>query len=127
MRGKSLGWLLALAAAATPAGACAMSASQPGAERPCRVLNGEKLPADTGGPAGVCAAIEKAMAAKAPRVRYSAEVEVRSKAALVATVVPEGGAAVKRQLAVMDKNLNAGSIQRFAETLAAEVARAASS
>ena len=38
----------------------------------CRVTGAEKLPADSGGAAAICAAVERAVAAKAPDLRYSA-------------------------------------------------------
>ncbi len=42
-----------------------------GGPRPCQVLGGEKLPAATGGASGICDAIEKAIAAEAPKLTLS--------------------------------------------------------
>ncbi len=102
------------------ASAPAMSALQNGL---CRVVNGEKLPAESGGAAAICSAVEQAMAARAPKVRYTAEVRVLSKSALAALVVADGKALPKQEFAVSDRNLNPSSIKRFAEGLADEVAK----
>src|SRR5690242_11343814 len=103
-------------ASATFVAACApaMSAAQ---NRPCRVVNGEKLPPESGGASAVCSAIEHAMAARAPKVRYTAEVRVLSKSALAALIVANGKALPEQQFAVSDRNLNPLSIKRFAEGL----------
>ena len=55
-----------------------MSAPQP-TRGPCRVIGGEKLPAEAGGADAICAAVQRAVAARAPGVRYSAEVRVLSR------------------------------------------------
>jgi len=124
MRAKHLGWILGSVMAAAPTSAWPMSAAEQGS---CRLLQAEKLPRDAGGADAICAIFDKAIAAKAPKLRYTAEVQVLSKAALSAKVVADGRVLAERRLAVMDKNLNAGSIQRFAEALATEVARVANS
>jgi len=90
----------------------------------CHVVDGDKLPAAAGGVPGVCATIESAMGEHAPKLHYSVEVRVLSKSALVATVSAGGKQLARQQLAVMDRNLNAASIRRFADALAAEVAKA---
>ncbi|MEA3058271.1 MAG: hypothetical protein QOF34_1086, partial [Sphingomonadales bacterium] len=65
--------------------------SAPGqAQRPCRVSGADKLPAQAGGADAICAAIERAVAAGAPNVRYSADVRVLSKSSLAATLVVSG-------------------------------------
>ena len=112
----------AVLASASFVAACAPAMSAP-QDRPCRVLNGEKLPPESGGAAGLCSAIERAMAARAPKIRYTAEVRVLSKSALAALVVANGKPLPEQQFAVSDRNLNPGSIKRFAEGLADEVAK----
>ena len=64
-----------------PAAACAPAMSAPQDRRvgSCRIVNAEKLPAEAGGADAICSAIEQAIAARAPNVRYSAEVRVLSK------------------------------------------------
>jgi hypothetical protein len=115
--------ILALAAALVSTGACAMTSPPNGAQGQCRVIGGEKLPSGTGGAAGVCAAIEKAVATHAPNVRYSAEVRVLSKSALAAKLVADGRDLPEQNFAVSDRDLGAGSIERFARALAEVVAR----
>ena len=111
-------------ASAVSVAACApaMSAPQSG---PCRVLNGEKLPPESGGPAAICSAIEKAMSARAPKVKYSAQVRVVSKSALTVAIIANGKKLPDQNMSVMDRNLNSWAIDRFAESLADEVAKAA--
>lgn len=121
MRGKLATFILVLAAGVVPAGALAMSAPI----THCRVLGGEKLPAATGGAKAVCAAVEKAVAARAPNIRYSAEVKVQSPSRLAATLVVNGRALPEQKFGVMDRELGEGSIKRFANSIAAEVAKAA--
>jgi hypothetical protein len=116
--------LLALASVLMSTGACAMGGSHHGARGNCRVIGGEKLPASTGGAAGICAAIEKAVATHAPTVPYSAEVRVLSKSALAAKLVANGRNLPEQNLAVSDRDLSAGSIERFARSLAEIIARA---
>jgi hypothetical protein len=111
------------ASAALVAGcAPAMSAPQNG---PCRVVNGEKLPPESGGAAAICSAIEKAMSTHAPKVKYSAEVRVLSKSALTVAVVANGKKLPDQNMSVMDRDLNPWAIERFAESFAEEVAKAA--
>jgi hypothetical protein len=115
--------LAAIIACAACASACAPAMSAPQASGPCRVVGGEKLPNGAGATA-ICAAIERAMASRAPTVRYSAEVRVLSKAALSATIVANGRTLPEQQFAVSDRDLNPGAIERFAQALADEVVKA---
>jgi len=111
----------AVLASATCVAACAPAVSAP-QPHPCRVLNGEKLPPESGGAAAVCAAFEQAIAARAPKVRYSAEVRVLSKSSLAVNVELGGRKLEEQHFGVMDRNLNPGSIKRFAEGLAEMIA-----
>ena len=108
-------------AACVAACAPAMSASQ---GRPCRVLNGAKLPPEAGGAAALCSAIEQAIAARTPKVRYSAEVRVLSQSSLAVNVEVSGRRLAEQHYSVMDRNLNPSSIKRFAEAIADELAKA---
>ena len=123
MSDRILATILAIAASTLPSTASAMSE----APRPCQVLGGEKLPASTGGASGICDAIERAIAAEAPSVNYSAEVRILSHSAMKATVHVNGRQVADQQLSVMDRKLNASSIERFAKALAVEVAKASKS
>jgi hypothetical protein len=117
------GTLAVLAAAATATGACAMSAPEHG-NHGCAVIGAEKLPADVGGANALCAALENAIAAKAPGLRYSAELRVASPSALIANLVVNGRKLPEQRFGVMDRNLNPGSIERFAQSLATLAAEA---
>jgi hypothetical protein len=122
MWSKIHGTVLAFAAIAALGGP-AMSAPIPAGT--CRVLHGEKLPRDAGSADALCSAVQRAIAARAPHVRYSAEVRVMSKSVLSATLVANGRTLPEQQFAVSDRNLNPRSIERFAAALAEEVAKAA--
>jgi hypothetical protein len=113
----------AVLASATSVAACAPAMSAPQAP-PCRVVNGEKLPPESGGAEAICAAIEQAVSARAPAVRYSAEVRVISKSALSARIVADGRTLPEQHLSVSDRYLNPLSIKHFAEALAEEVVKA---
>ena len=91
----------------------------------CRVVTGEQFL--TGAVSGniVCSEIERAIAAVAPHARYSAEVKAMPRARLSARLVVNGRTLPEQNFAVMDRELDLGSIRRFAEALAAEVAKAA--
>ena len=113
---------LLASAAVVAASAPAMSAPQ---ARACRVVDAEKLPSQSGGAAAICSAIEQAVAARAPKAHYSAEVRVLSMSRLAVNVDVSGRKLAEQHYAVMDRNLNAGSIKRFAEAIADEIAKAA--
>ena len=120
MVGKLAAVILVLAGIA-PAGSFAMSAPR----HDCRVLDAGKLPAAAGGAHAICAAIEQAVAAQAPNVRFSAEVRVVTPSMLATKLVVNGRALPEQKFAVMDRKLGASSIQRFANSIASEVAKAA--
>jgi len=122
MRRALATFILLLAATGLPAGAGAMSAP---AQGHCRVLQAEKLPAAAGGARAICAAIERAVAAQAPGARFSVEVKVVTPSMLAATLVVNGRALPEQKFAVMDRTVGEASIRRFANALAAEVAKAA--
>jgi hypothetical protein len=124
-QGKLATLALALAAGIMPASAIAMSAPTQEHEHHCRVIGGEKLPAASGGAKAICAAIEQAVAARAPNVRFSAEVKVLRPSMLATTVVVNGRSLPEQKFAVMDRDLNGGSIRRFANSIATTVAKAA--
>jgi hypothetical protein len=116
--------LAAIVAIAASAAACgpAVSARQSG---PCRVVDGAKLPPEVGGSAAICSAIEQAIAARAPNVRYTAQVRVLSLSAMAVNVEVEGRKLAEQHYAVMDRNINPGFIKRAADAVAEEVAAAA--
>lgn len=98
--------------------------SPPNSQSPhCRVVDGGKLPAESGGAVALCAAIERAVSAKAPGVAFTAEVRVLSSSRLAATLTREGSRLPEQMFASMDRELSGSSFERFAETVADQVAK----
>lgn len=93
----------------------------------CRVIGGDKLPADTGGSDALCAAISRAAAAKTPELRFKVEVQVRGPSAMTAVLTTADGKTLPEQhFSISDRGLTKGSIDRFASALVDEIAQAAS-
>lgn len=111
--------------AATTAGARPVKAPATTPAGHCRLTGGEKLPVQSGGAAAVCAAIEKAVDAAAPKANYKIDVTVVRPWMLSATPVVNGRTLPAQKFAVNDAPLDAGAIGRFARSLAATVAKAA--
>lgn len=123
MRNKVAASILAFAASVAATEACAMSAPEQAGSR-CRVIGAEKLPAAAGGADAICAAVERAVAAKAPKIRYSAEIRVVSRSGLRAKLIANGRELPEQHFAVMDRNLTDRSIERFASSIATALAEA---
>lgn len=119
MRGK-IGGLAFVVGAALASYAGAVNSASPR----CQVHDAGKLPVDTG-PEAICAEIERAVAAASPHAIYSVSVTVVSPSRLAAVATVNGRALPDQNFAVMDQNLNPGSVRRFAQSLAAEVAKLA--
>ena len=115
--------LLAVAMAGSIGGnACAMAGSK--AESPtCVVSSADKLPAGLSGDA-ICAAI-RAAAQQAPSgTGFSVEVRVVSESSLAARIrLSDGGILPEQKMAVSDRALNSGSVERFAASVAQAAAR----
>lgn len=91
----------------------------------CRIVGGDKLPADSGGADALCQAIADAAAEQAPGRRFQVDVQVLGRSALAATVTTADGTRLPEQkMAISDRGLTRGSLERFAKALAGEVARA---
>jgi hypothetical protein len=91
----------------------------------CRVVGGEKLPTEVGGSDALCEAIERAIAARAPNMGHRVEVRVLSPSRLVATLTTGDGQQLQDlNHAVSDRALTEGSVERFAEAIALELAKA---
>jgi hypothetical protein len=115
--------MLATILASISGGACAMTQSN-NADR-CRVIGGEKLPADVGGSQSLCDAIEAAAASRAPGAEFTAEIEVVSPSSLSANVrLGNGTLLPKQELSVSDRQLNRSSIGRFASAIADVIGQA---
>lgn len=91
----------------------------------CRIVGGDSLPADSGGSDALCAAIREAAVDQAPGSRFSVEVRVLGPSVLTATVTTADGTHLPEQkMAINDRQLTRGSLERFAKALVGEVARA---
>ncbi len=124
MRSRLTASIIALALASASGSACGMTNDVTQPER-CRVIGGDKLPAEIGGAAGICAAIERAAAADAPGADFSVEVRVLRPYMLAATVTMANGRVLpERKMAISDSKLRQSSVDRFAKTLAEEIAKA---
>jgi hypothetical protein len=94
------------------------------ARGPCRVTGAGKLPAEAGGAAAICAAVERAVAAQAPNLRYSVEVRVLSRTALAANLETAGRKLPELGFSISDRELNPRAIGQFADSVAAALAGA---
>lgn len=124
---RKLGYLIApLTVASFTGSACAMN--PPSHQQiDCRVIGGEKLLTEIGGPDALCAAIARAAVSADPSRRFSVEVRVLSSSSLAATLTTADGTTLPEQrFAISDRNLSKGSLDRFAQSLVDEVSRAAS-
>jgi hypothetical protein len=92
------------------------------AQGPCRVTGAEKLPAEAGGAAAICAAVQQAVAVQAPNLRYSAEIRVLSRTALAANLEMAGRKLPELKFSVSDRELNPRAIGQFADSVAAALA-----
>lgn len=99
-----------------------MSAPEP-AQGPCRVLGAEKLPAEAGGANAICVAVEDAVAAQVPKLRYAVEVRVLSRSALAANLEAGGRKLPEFRFSVSDRELGPTTIGRFANSVADALAR----
>lgn len=104
--------------------ACAMNLPSP-QQVDCRVIGGSKLPAETGGPDALCAAIARAAAVGAPAHKFSVEVRVLGSSSLAATLKTSNGTTLpEQQFEISDRSLTKSSLDRFAEALVDAVSRA---
>lgn len=113
--------LVAAAMIGGNASAMSMSDNQP---PHCRVVDGDKLPAASGGPRALCAAVEKAVSGRTPGTEFSAEIRVLSRSRLTATLTAGGRKLPEQSFASMDRELDRKSFERFAAALADQVAKA---
>jgi hypothetical protein len=117
--------IISLAALVAPSEALAMSSTGSARFGACTIIGGDSLPPVSGGSEGVCRAIERAVKAQAPTVRYQAEVKVISGSRLSAALVVNGKTLPEQRFAVMDGRLSSGAVERFAQAVASAVAEAA--
>ena len=92
----------------------------------CQVINGEKLPADSGGAKALCDAVVTALEAHAPGQGYRVEIEVQGPSRLAASVTSKDGRKIAEQkMASSDKNLTKRSFSRFADAIVAQLSSSA--
>lgn len=124
MRGRIAGLLLFIGGAGASGAAEAMSSAAQTPARRCEVMNAARLPAASGGSKALCREIERAVTAAAPTSSYTAKIVVLTASRLSAALVVNDHALPEQNFAVMDRELDSSSVRRFAEALAAEVAKA---
>lgn len=91
----------------------------------CWVVDGEKLPSGLGGPEALCSSIEGAVQEKAPDTPYSIKIRVLSAHSLAAAIsLGDGRVLPEQRMDVSDRQLNRGSVNRFAAAIASEIAKA---
>jgi hypothetical protein len=119
----SSAWIMLAAAAPLCGNAYAMAS--PNNQSPvCRVVDGDKLPAESGGATALCNAIEDAVAERAPSVAVTVEVKVVSSSRLKATLTRGGKRLPEQNFASMDRDLRQDSFDRFAAAIADALAKA---
>src|SRR5689334_15509679 len=119
MRGRFGAFIFILGAVS--GGAEAMSTHGAGSD-PCKVRGSEKLPISVADDL-ICGEIKGAMARVAPDVRYDVEVRVLSASRLSAVLIVNGKTLPEQNFSVSDRELGAGPVRRFAESLAALAAK----
>ena len=89
----------------------------------CIVSGGDKLPAETG-PDAICDAVRSALSNQAARSGVEVQVTVTSASSLTAKILVAGKILPEEHMAVSDRKLTKGSIDRFAKRIAEVVATA---
>ena len=102
--------------------ACAMSAPASSSAQ-CRVVDGEKLPARSGGADALCAAIERAVSARVPGLAWSVQVQVLSPSMLTGVLTAGGRPLPEQKFARMDGEIDGSAFERFASALADQAAK----
>jgi hypothetical protein len=96
--------------------------NSPGPGLRCQVVGAGELPADTGGADALCAAVEQALQAAAPKPA-AIEVNVVSPYLLSATVMLADGRKLPAiKVGSSDRQLGARAVQMLADSIAAQVA-----
>ena len=114
---------MAFAAIASIGGnACAMSPGTKEQHR-CRVIDGDKLPAASGGSNALCAAVEQAIRARSPGMDFSAVITVHSPNRLSASIARGGERLPEQKFASVDRQLGRDSFKRFAAAIADQLAK----
>lgn len=88
----------------------------------CSVINGEKLPPETGGPLSICESVKGALKDQGGHPAVRVEIHVKSNSWLVARITSDGRTIPDQNIAVADGKLRKASIDRFARAIAQAVA-----
>lgn len=109
---------LAAALLAGASSACAVTApGQPIAR--CQVVEGDKLPAASGGIDALCAAIDRAAAARGVEQGFSVKVRVGPRSMLAAVVTLADGSTLPAvNMAEMDREVTRSTLDRFGDAVA---------
>ena len=118
-------WFVLAGAAFALSYATPVSASATRGHGQCRVSDASRLHHGQRGADAICFEIQSAIGALAPTANYRAQVRVLTPTRLSATLVVNGRTLPEQNFAVMDHDLDLGSIRRFAAAIAAAVAKAA--
>lgn len=113
---------LAFTLATSASAACGMTGGDR-AEPRCAVVNGDRLPARSGGVAALCAAIERAAAAKSLDAAFTVKVSVGARSLLSADVtLSDGRKLPSLRMAEMDRPIAKSTLERFGTAIADHVA-----
>jgi hypothetical protein len=115
---------ISLAGATLFGGSSAAMSSPARPAHHCQVVNPERLPAASGGAEALCAAIKSRISGQAPEAAVNIVVTVQSASMLAAELTVGGRALPEQKFARMDRDLDAGAFERFADTLAIQVQNA---
>jgi hypothetical protein len=84
----------------------------------CQVVNGDKLPSASGGSEELCKALERAVAAKGSKDRFSVRVRVEPRSILSAEVtLADGRTLPALHLAEMDRPITKDTFDRFGRAI----------
>ena len=109
-------------ALATSSSACAMTGPATAVAR-CQVVDGEKLPAESGGAAALCAAIERAATSSALNIPFTVQITVGSRSILSADVtLSDGRKLPSLRIAEMDRPISKSTFDRFGAAIANHIA-----
>lgn len=108
---------LAIALASAVSSACAVTAPT-GSAVQCKVVNGEKLPAASGGATELCRALDRALAARDPKPRFTVQVRVEPRSVLTADVtLADGRTLPALHVAEMDRPVTKDTLDRFGRAI----------
>jgi hypothetical protein len=108
---------LAIALVSAVSSACAMTAPT-GRTPQCLVVNGEKLPAASGGSAELCQSLERALAARVQKPRFTVRVRVEPRSILTADVtLADGRTLPALHMAEMDRPITKDTLDRFGRAI----------